>query len=131
MNDETIETEKTPKRKAKDRDGWYKRRGYWHLDYKDPQVGQWRSKTTGKTNYNEAKAFKREFLESLKGQYNPTNDRLKFTEAADAYMEHRLVAASAGTVRLEKERLRALKRLLAQITIPDLKLPRQGNLWVV
>ena len=122
MNDETIETEKTPKRKAKDRDGLYKRRGYWHFDYKDPHVGRWRSKTTGKTNYNEAKAFKREFLESLKGQYNPTNDRLKFTDAADAYMEHRLVAASAGTVRLEKERLRALKSLLAQIAIPDLKL---------
>jgi integrase len=85
-------------------------------------VGQWRSKTTGKTAYNEAKAFKREFLESLQSQYNPTNDRLKLTDAADAYMEHRLVAASAGTVRLEKERLRALKRLLAQITIPDLKL---------
>ena len=76
-------------------------------------------KTTGRTNYNQAKEFKREFLELLKGQYNPTNDRLKFTDAADSYMQHRLVAASAGTVRLEKERLRALKRLLAQITIPD------------
>ena len=79
-------------------------------------MGQRRSKTTGKTNYNEAKGFKREFLESQKGQYNPTNNRLKFTDAADAYMQHRLVAA--GTVRLEKDRLRALKRLLAQIPSP-------------
>lgn len=89
---------------------------------KTPKTGQWRSKTTGKTNYNDAKEFKREFMDSLKGQYNPSNDRLKFTEAADAYIEHRGVAAAAGTVRLEKERLRALKKLLAQIAVADLKL---------
>jgi integrase len=117
-----IETETTRKRKAKDRDGIYKRRGHWHFEYKDPQTGQWRSKTSGKTNYNDAKEFKREFMESLKGQYNPSNDRLKFADAADAYIEHRKVAASAGTVRLEKERLRALKKLLAQIANADLKL---------
>src|SRR6516164_9534728 len=117
-----IETKRTTVRKAKDRNGVYKRRGYWHFDYKDPQTGQWRSKTTGKTTYNDAKEFKREFMESLKGQYNPSNDRLKFTAAAEAYIEHRGVAAAAGTVRLEKERLRAVNRLLAQIAGPDLKL---------
>jgi integrase len=117
-----IETETTRKRKAKDRDGIYRRRGHWHFEYKDPQTGQWRSKTTGKTNYNDAKEFKREFMDSLKGQYNPSNDRLKFIEAADAYIEHRRVAAAEGTVRLEKERLRALKKLLAQIAVADLKL---------
>jgi len=63
---------------------------------KDPQTGQWRSKTTGKTNYNDAKEFKREFLKSLKGPYNPSNDRLKFVQAADAYIEHRGVAAGGG-----------------------------------
>ena len=88
----------------------------------DPQTGQWRRRTTGKTNYNDAKEFKREFLKSLKGPYNPSNDRLKFAVAADAYIEHRGVAASAGTVRLEKERLRAVKKLLAQIAPVDLKL---------
>jgi integrase len=117
-----IGTERTPRRKAKDRDGVYKRRGHWHFDYKDPQTGQWRSKTTGKTNYNDAKEFKREFLKSLKGPYNPSNDRLKFAEAADAYMEHRGVAAGEGTVRLEKERLRAVKKLLAKIGPVGLKL---------
>ena len=114
--------EKATKPKSKDRDGVYKRRGYWHFDYKDPQTGQWRSKTTGKTNYNDGKEFKREFLESLKGQYNPSNDRLKFTEAAGAYIEHRCVAAATGTVRLEKERLRAVKKLLVQIASADLRL---------
>jgi hypothetical protein len=68
---------------AKDRDGVYKRRGHWHFDYKDPQTGQWQSKTTGKTHYNDAKEFKHEFLRSLNGQYNPGNDRLRFADAAD------------------------------------------------
>jgi integrase len=117
-----IETETIRKRKAKDRDGIYRRRGHWHFEYKDPQTGQWRGKTTGKTNYNDAKEFKHGFMNSLKGQYNPSNDRLKFTEAADAYIEHRRVAAAEGTVRLETERLRALKKLLAQIAVADLKL---------
>lgn len=84
-----IETEKPRRRKAKDRDGVYKRRGHWHFEYTDPQTGQWRSKTTGATSYNEAKEFKKEFMKSLNGRYDPSNDRLKFTEAADAYIEHR------------------------------------------
>ena len=117
-----IETDRTRKRKSKDRDGVYKRRGHRHFEYKDPQTGQWRSKTSGKTNYNDAKEFKREFMESLKGQYDPGNDRLRFTDAADSYIQHREVAAAAGTVRLEKERLRALKKLLAQIAGVDLKM---------
>ena len=41
---------------ARDRDGVYKRRDYWHHDYKDPRTGRWRSRTTGKTSYNDAKA---------------------------------------------------------------------------
>jgi integrase len=117
-----IDLEKTRKRKAKDRDGVYKRRGRWHFDFKDPLTNQWRSKTTGKATYNEAKEFRRLFLESLKGQYNPSNDRTKFVEAADAYILHRGVSAAAGTVRLEKERLRAMKKLLAQFAGADLKL---------
>jgi hypothetical protein len=50
-----IENEKARKRKSKDRDGIYRRRGHWHFEYKDPQTGQWRSKTTGRTSYNDAK----------------------------------------------------------------------------
>ena len=76
-----IEIEKARRRKSKDRDGIYKRRGHWHFEYKDPQTGQWRSKTAGKTAYNDAKEFKRLFTESLKGVCNPSNDRLKFAEA--------------------------------------------------
>jgi integrase len=126
-----IETPDSRKRKGKDRDGIYKRRGHWHFEYKDPQSGQWRSKTTGTTNYNDAKQFKCTFLKSLEGQYNPNNDRLKFTDAADAYIEHRKVSVGEGTLRLEKERLRALKKLLAKIAPADLKLKDFSDIKLV
>lgn len=116
------EAEKPKKRGSKDRDGVYKRRGYWHFDYKDPVTGRWRSKTTGETAYNRAKEVKRQFLEALSGQYDPNNDRLRFSEAAGAFLQHRVVSVSPGTQRLEKERLRALARVLGQIAPPDLKL---------
>jgi integrase len=116
--DEVTET----KKRRKDRDGVYRRRGLWHFDYKDPQTGRWRSKTTGRTSYNDAREFRREFLESLKGKYDPVNDRMRFTGAADLYMEHRKVSVSAGTIRLESERLRPLRRVLAQIAGADLQL---------
>ncbi len=123
---------KPRKPKAKDRDGIYKRRGHWHFEYKDPESGRWRSKSAGTTNYNNAKEFKREFLESFKGQqYNRSNDRMRFTDAADAYIEHRIVAAAAGTVRLEKERLCALKKLLSQIAPVDLKLKDLDNIKLI
>jgi len=117
-----IVKQKARRAKSKDRDGVYKRRGYWHFDYKDPQTGRWRGKTTGLKVYNEAKEFRRLFLESLEGNYDPSNDRMRFVAAADAYMQHREVSAAAGTLRLEKERLRAAKKLIARITGPDLKL---------
>jgi integrase len=121
----------TKKRKSNDRDGVYKRRNHWHFDYTDPLTGNWRPKTTGLTNYNDAKQFKKTFLESLKGSYNPSNDRLKFSDAADAYIEHRKVAASEGTVRLEKERLRAVKKLLPKIANVDLRLRGFGDIRLI
>ena len=109
--------------KAKDRDGLHKRRGYWHFDFKDPDTGKWRSKTTEKTNYNDAKEFKARFTENLgTGKYSPTNDRIKFVDAAESYIRHREVSAADGTVRLEKERLRALTRVLAQLVGSSLTL---------
>ena len=54
-----MNTEKLSPRKAKDRDGLYKRRKVWHFDYKDPDTGQWRSKSSCCTAYNEAKEIKK------------------------------------------------------------------------
>lgn len=43
------------------------------FDFKDSDTGKWRSKTTEKTNYNDAKEFKACFTENLgTGKYNPT-----------------------------------------------------------
>ena len=81
--DQKLANRKTTKKA--DRDGVYKRRGWWHFDYRDPETGKWRSRTTGKTNYNEAKTARAEFLEVLgKGRYSPSNDRLDFTVATEA-----------------------------------------------
>jgi integrase len=121
LGEEDTMTTKTKKRQA-DRDGVYKRRGYWHFDYKDPQTGRWRSKTSGTTVYNDAKTVRKQFLESLIGNYDPSNDRMRFADAALAYMEHRKVSVAAGTVTLETERLVAVNKLLSRIAPPELKL---------
>src|SRR5690242_19773287 len=116
------DTRAAAKRMPRDRDGLHKRRGYWHFYYSDPHSGKWLSKSTGTKTYNEAGRFKRQFLELLKGQYDPKNDRLSFHEASRMYMQHRQISASAGTLRLESERLRALARVLDQIGGADLRL---------
>ncbi len=119
-----------PKKRQADRDGLHKRRGYWHFDYADPQTGQGRSRTTETKLYNDAKIVKAKFLESLKTSYQPSNDRMRFDVASESYMMHRKVSASAGTLRLESERLRALKKLLAVIGPTELKL-KDINLTLV
>jgi hypothetical protein len=64
-----------------------------------------------------------EFLEVLgKGRYSPSNDRLDFNAATEAFTKHRQISVSAGTQRIERERLTAIKRVLRAIAIPDLKL---------
>jgi integrase len=120
--EEAMSETKRSSRKAKDRDGLYKRRGYWHFEYIDPLTGKRKSRTTGCKEYNQAKKAKSDFTDQLKGEYDPGNDRLLFTAAADAYIQHREISVAAGTVRLEKERLRALKRVLGKIAPIDLKL---------
>lgn len=117
-------------RKAKDRDGLYKRRGYWHFEYNDVNTGKRKSKSTNTKIYNDAMKTRAAFLELLKGSYDPTNDRLKLSEAADAYMAHRRIAVSAGTIRLEKERLRQLLRVFAASAGSDLRL-KDINLKIV
>ncbi len=122
-----------PRKAAKkaDRDGVYKRRGWWHFDYRDPENGKWRSRTTGKTNYNEARTARAEFLEALgSGQYSPSNDRLDFNSAAELFTIHRRISVSAGTQRIERERLIAIKRVLRAIASPNLKL-RDFNIELI
>src|SRR4051794_26780599 len=99
--------------RATDRDGFYERRGDRHFDYKDPKTGRWRSKSTETKSLKEAKGKKTAFLEALdKGRYTPGNDRMRFNDAARIHIAHRQVSAAAGTLRLEKERLKQLERLM-------------------
>jgi hypothetical protein len=97
------------RRRAKDRDGLYKRRDYWH--YELLIDGTKRSFTTGTKDYNEAKKKRAAAVRDLDQGRAPSNSgRKRFMLAADEYIAHREATVSAGTVRLEKERLRALKK---------------------
>jgi len=109
--------------RAKDRDGFYLRRGYQHFEYKDPHTGKWRPKSTGKKLIKDAKPVKEAFLKALgTGRYTPGNDRMKFIDASGMYIKHREVSVAAGTLRLEKERLKQLQRLITKLGGQNLSL---------
>jgi integrase len=120
--DAPIEFSAVIKHKAKDRDGLYRRRQYWH--YELNIEGKKRSFTTGTKDYNQAKKIRAEAVRNLQ-HGKPPNDsgRKHFESAAAEYINHREATVSAGTVRLEKERLRSLKRILGNVTLKEI-LPR-------
>ena len=110
-----------PKRK-KDRDGLYKRREYWH--YELIIDGKKRSFTTETKDYNEAKKKRAQAIRDLQQGKPPSDTNLKrFEPTADEYIKHRECIVSAGTVRLEKERLKQLKRVLGNVRLKDI-MPR-------
>jgi integrase len=107
------------KLRSKDRDGLYKRRDYWH--YELVIDGKKRSFTTETKDYNEAKKKRAEAVRELEQGNAPTRSGSKRFEAtADEYIRHREATVSAGTVRLEKERLKPLKRVLGNVRLKDI-----------
>ncbi len=105
--------------RSKDRDGLYKRRDYWH--YELIIDGKKRSFTTETKDYNEAKKKRAQAVLELQQGKAPTRAGSKRFEAtADEYMKHREATVSAGTVRLEKERLKPLKRILGNVRLKDI-----------
>jgi hypothetical protein len=105
----TNDGDPTPRRKAKDRDGLYKRRDYWH--YELIIDGKKRSFTTGTKDYNEAKKRRAGAVAQFhQGKVPAGSGRKRFEVSAEEYIAHREATVSAGTVRLEKERLRPLQR---------------------
>jgi hypothetical protein len=107
------------KRKAKDRDGLYRRREYWH--YELIINGKKRSFTTGTKDYNQAKKIRAEAVRNLQQGKPPTDSaRKRFESTAEEYIKHREATVSAGTVRLEKERLKPLKRILGNVMLKEI-----------
>jgi integrase len=107
-----------PKRK-KDRDGLYKRREYWH--YELIIDGRKRSFTTETKDYNQAKKKRAQAVRDLaEGKAPNDSGRKRFERAADEYIEHREATVSAGTIRLEKERLKPLKRVIGNVMLKDI-----------
>jgi integrase len=108
-----------PRPKAKDRDGLYKRRDYWH--YELIIDGRKRSFTSGTKDYNQAKKIRAEALRDVQQGKVPTDSgRKRFEATSDEYIKHRHATVSAGTVRLENERLKPLKRILGNVMLKDI-----------
>jgi integrase len=107
------------KLRSKDRDGLYKRRDYWH--YELIIDGKKRSFTTATKDYNEAKKKRARAIHDLERGRAPDNaGHKRFEATADEYMKHRKATVSEGTVRLEEERLGALKRVLGNVRLKDI-----------
>lgn len=107
------------KHKARDRDGLYRRRQYWHYELRID--GKKRSFSTGTKDYNAAKKIRAEAVRNLEEGKLPSNSgRKRFESVADDYIRHREATVSAGTVRLEKERLRILKRDIGNVMLKDI-----------
>src|SRR4051812_25917651 len=105
--------------KSKDRDRLYKRREYWH--YELIIDGKKRSFTTGTKDYNEAKKKRAAAVRELdQGRAPSNNGRKRFMLAADEYIAHREATVAAGTVRLEEERLRALKKKIGTVMLKEI-----------
>src|SRR3954452_23583120 len=104
-----LEDSLTQPRRKKDRDGLYKRREYWH--YELVIDGKKRSFTTGTKDYNEAKKKRARAVADLEQGKAPLDSgRKRFELSACEYIAHRETTVSAGTLRLERERLRPLQR---------------------
>src|SRR3954453_12220350 len=81
------------KHKAKDRDGLYRRRQYWH--YELSIDGKKRSFSTGTKDYNSAKKIRAEAIRNLEDGKLPTNSgRKRFEAVADDYIRHREATVS-------------------------------------
>jgi integrase len=116
---ESTELPVPARRKAKDRDGLYKRRDYWHFEQRID--GKKRSFTTGTKDYNLAKKIRASALRDLQlGKQPVDSGRKRFEPTADEYISHREATVSAGTVRLEKERLKPLKRIPGNVMLKDI-----------
>ena len=119
MTETIVEIQPEGRRKSKDRDGLYKRRDYWH--YELIIDGRKRSFTSGTKDYNEAKKKRAAAVRDLQQGRAPSDSGLKrFESVADEYIKHREATASAGTVRLEKERLKPLKRVIGNVKLKDI-----------
>lgn len=110
------------------RHGLYKRDGdLYAFRYKDPD-GKWREKSTGHTDYQQAKDFKDEFDENLKKGTLPTKKSdWKVAQAAGLWIQQHAAHLGSEKVRAnERSLLRQLVRRLGErklknITIDDIK----------
>jgi hypothetical protein len=83
--------------------------------------GKKRSFTTGTKDYKEAKKIRSNAITEIEKGRTPDNSGRKRLElVSDEYIAHRQATVSAGTVRLEKERLKPLKKVLGNVMLKDI-----------
>ncbi len=127
MTDNTIiRVEPRPRRKPpRDRDGLHKRRGIWHYKLKIDR--RWRERSTGTTNYAEAKEVRRAVLqEQAEGRLPTEAAQSRLSEVVPSWLNERKHLRSANTWKVERQLskpvLHALgDKRLCDITAADLR----------
>lgn len=112
---------------SRDGDGLFRRGALWYFKYKD-QAGQYREKSTGQRKQPDARQSKHDFLEKLRQNQLPTEERKwKLRQALDNYLEFRRKTRPKASVAAEQTAARHLQeiigaeRRLDSITIWDIR----------
>ena len=114
-----IKSDCITKKRAKDRDGLYKRRGYWH--YELSVDGKKRSFSTRTKDYKEAKKLRAKAISALENGIRPNVlAKRKFAEITEKYISDRTPVVATGTLRMEKERMKPLVRLLGGKSLKEI-----------
>jgi len=105
---------------SRKKDGLFRRDGIFAFRYKDT-AGIWREKSTGKTEREDAKTFKNDFLNDLKNGTLPTGmAEWRLDEAEKWWHEFRKPRIAENTRNSERYRLQHLRRILGNVLLQTL-----------
>ena len=105
--------------KPRDRDGLHKRRGFWH--YRLKIEGRWRERSTGSTNYREAKKVRQKALQAQEEGRLPTDAaQAKLEVVAKKWLDDRKKLVAHQTWRIDKGALKPLQRFFGQRRLCDI-----------
>lgn len=101
-------------------DGLYRRGKIWYFGWRGPS-GLRRDFSTGTANYARAKQNRAKRIAEMKAGTLPAEiERLKFADAADAWLKAAVLSMAANTQRNARSRLRALRRTFGGMTVGDI-----------
>ena len=104
-------------RVGKGGDGLYKKRGFWYFRVVDWN-GKRRALSTRTKNYAEARTRRSDYLNDLQLGADPLrNGKLLFSEAAELWLQRRLIEASKNTQHAYQVRVANINKLLGAMPI--------------